>query len=164
MFSNKHSLTLSLSLSNLNILEEEINQSKLTLDLFLDACKPFSIRDSFHIQWPLWCAPGLGSFQELQCNKESIWIFPDFCSILISFPCDSWNLATFLYIMCPNFFPLWYDDGLVIYCSVCKEHLFAGMCSGIWKEVSLISRDYKTFNTSYLWIKLQRKWYIFGEI
>lgn len=38
VYSNNHGFNLKhLFMSNLNILEEEINQSKLTLDLFLDA-------------------------------------------------------------------------------------------------------------------------------
>lgn len=45
---------------------------------------------------------------------------------------------------------------------VTREWLFAGICSGVWTEICLISRDCKDVSSSHLG-KTAKKGYIIGD-
>lgn len=54
--------------------------------------------------------------------------------------------------MCPDSFSpcdMTMGQAYIVVC-VTKKHLFAGVCSSVWRETCLISRDFRDFNSSYL--------------
>lgn len=118
------------------------------------------VRDSCLTQWllPNNCRPW--SISRMQGCKESILIFLWlFCSILLSSPCYSWNLACFpVYDVHLVIFFLGCDK-LIIYIGVCltKKQLFAVICSAGWRESCLIQEMVGISVVHMFGVKLQRK-------
>lgn len=124
------------------ILEEEINQSKLTLNLFLNAWKHIFFRDSCQIQWLYqMTAAGLESFLQCGATKKAYWFFSDF-SIASLYPfLLQLEFSYFLVNIVSRFiFSLWYDDELVMYWSVCNKGTV--IC---WYMVWCLKRDLFNF-------------------